>query len=431
MYPDFYYLFRELFGIEIPFLGLFKTFGFMVALAFLAAAYFLMRELKRKEEDGLIPYTLIDETINKKSSIQDILISVAISAIAGYKIIGLLLSAETASADPLNYIFSKNGSLFGGIGIALATLIFKFYENNSLKGKEEKTIKVKKYPHQRVSDIVFIAAIGGFAGAKIFNTFEDWDTFLKDPFGSLFSSSGLTFYGGLIVAATALYIYSRKINLSFKHLCDAVAPGLLLAYGIGRLGCQIAGDGDWGIYNSAYKLDVNQKVVEAKVGEFDSIVKQHPDIYSSQLQEFGEIMHHPFKSSFLPTWLIAYTYPNNVSREGAKIPNCDGVYCNEMITPVYPTPIYEFIACVFIFLFLWYKRKKWNIPLTMFGVYLIFNGLERYLIEKIRVNSKYNFEFINLKITQAEIISFCLFVAGLLILIWIRNKKVHPTSIEN
>lgn len=68
MYPDFYHLLKELFGIEIPVLGLLKSFGFMVAMAFLAAGIVLTKELKRKEDLGLLPFTIEDLIIRKKSS---------------------------------------------------------------------------------------------------------------------------------------------------------------------------------------------------------------------------------------------------------------------------------------------------------------------------------------------------------------------------
>ena len=77
----------------------------------------------------------------------------------------------------------------------------------------------------------------------------------RDPMGSLFSFSGLTFYGGLICAALAIWWYARKHGIGFWQLNDATAPGLMLAYAIGRIGCQVSGDGDWGILNSAYITD--------------------------------------------------------------------------------------------------------------------------------------------------------------------------------
>lgn len=55
MYPDFYHLLKDWFGLELPVLGLLKTFGFMVAMAFLAAGMVLRAELKRKETEGLLP----------------------------------------------------------------------------------------------------------------------------------------------------------------------------------------------------------------------------------------------------------------------------------------------------------------------------------------------------------------------------------------
>ncbi|MFX9050398.1 prolipoprotein diacylglyceryl transferase family protein, partial [Acinetobacter baumannii] len=75
---------------------------------------------------------------------------------------------------------------------------------------------------------------------------ENWNDFIKDPIDALISFSGLTFYGGLICAALAIYFYAKKHNIPFIHLADAAAPALMLAYGIGRIGCQVAGDGDWG-----------------------------------------------------------------------------------------------------------------------------------------------------------------------------------------
>ena len=61
-----------------------------------------------------------------------------------------------------------------------------------------------------------------------------------------------------------------------RHLADAVAPSLMIAYAIGRIGCQVAGDGDWGIYNSAYKVDGTNEVVLAVPNDFRDTVKCQP-----------------------------------------------------------------------------------------------------------------------------------------------------------
>ena len=77
----------------------------------------------------------------------------------------------------------------------------------------------------------------------------------KIPLVIYFLPSGLTFYGGLFAQQLLFAFMVIKRELIFWHLADAAAPALMIAYAIGRIGCQVAGDGDWGIYNSAYISD--------------------------------------------------------------------------------------------------------------------------------------------------------------------------------
>jgi prolipoprotein diacylglyceryltransferase len=418
MYPDFHFLFQEWFGIDLPVLSLLKTFGFLVAMAFLAAGYTLFLELRRKEKDGIIPYTIDEITIGEPPSIISYVSSALIFFGVGFKLVGLIQSHETASRDPLNYIFSTDGNLWAGLIAAAIAVGFTYFTASKIDRSQGITKKkVKTYPSLKVGDMAVLAAVTGFGGAKIFNTFEDWDKFLEDPFGSLFSSSGLAFYGGLIVATIAFYFYAKKYKIDFRYLCDAAAPGLILAYAIGRLGCQVAGDGDWGIYNSAFKLE-NQKVVAAKKGEFEKLVETSPQYFGRNVHNTGEVAHKSFYVSWLPVWFQAYTYPNNVAgeSEGYRMPDCHGTYCSQLVAPVFPTPIYEFLAGCLIFIILWINRKRMKTPLTMFGIYLIFNGVERYFIEVIRVNAEYGSGF-----SQAELIAMSLVAGGIGLLIF-RNK---------
>jgi phosphatidylglycerol---prolipoprotein diacylglyceryl transferase len=216
-----------------------------------------------------------------------------------------------------------------------------------------------------------VAAVAGLLGAKIFHNLENLDDFARDPVDALLSFSGLTMYGGLIVGGLAVLWYVRKQGMSMLHFMDAAAPGLMLAYGSGRLGCQLSGDGDWGIVNLAPKPDW-----------------------------FG----------FLPDWAWSYNYPNNVISEGIPIPGCEGPHCMVLPDPVFPTPLYEAFACIGLFFVLWSFRKKIVVAGSLFCAYLIMNGVERFLIEKIRVNNKY--VVFGHGITQAEIISVCLVVLG-------------------
>lgn len=422
MYPDFQFLFQEWFGIDIPVLSLLKTFGFLVAISFLAAGYTLYLELRRKEGDNLIPSTISTITVGKAPTLFNYLTTALIFFLVGFKIAGLVGDLEVSTRDPLSYIFSPKGNWFAGIAAAVAAVAFNYFSfKKNDTGEGPVTKKVRTFPSMRVGDMAVLAAVAGFGGAKIFNTFEDWERFTSDPFGSLFSSSGLTFYGGLIVATLAFYFYARKYKIDFRHLCDAAAPGLILAYAVGRLGCQVSGDGDWGIYNSAFKLE-DQKVVAATKGEFDSLVAQNPQYFARTLHNVKEVPHKAFKVSWLPVWFQAYTYPNNVAgeSEGYRIPGCEGTWCSQLVAPVFPTPLYEFLAGSLIFLILWLNRRKMKVPLTMFSLYLIFNGIERFFIEKIRVNAEYSNGF-----SQAELIALGIILAGALL--FVLRKKIDQT----
>lgn len=409
MYPDFYFLFHELFGIDLPVLSLFKTFGFLVAMGFFAGGYLIYLELRRKEEEGRIGYVIEEVTTGKPLTWQDYLGSGTISFLIGFKFFGMTLDWKLASPDPLSYLFSPSGSLVGGIVLTAILILYKAIENKKEVAKGLITKKVKSYPHIRVGDICVIAAIGGFAGAKIFNAFETWDSFVQDPLGSLLSSSGLTFYGGLIVATLALWIYSRRIQLDFRHLCDAAAPALILAYGIGRLGCQVSGDGDWGIYNSAYITDSTGKVQPAPGRNFADNIALYPDYFKRHEKE--GIDHRYVKApSFIPQWLVACNYPHNVNNVGVTLPQCQGDYCSVLPQPVFPTPLYETLLTILIFIVLWSIRKRLHTPLAMFGIYLVLNGIERFFIEQIRVNYKYDWGFIHP--TQAEILAVVIALSG-------------------
>ena len=87
-------------------------------------------------------------------------------------------------------------------------------------------------------EMVFAALIGGIVGAKL------W--FLAENGGPLFSGTGLTFYGGLLGGALAVCVWAKYKGELDLVLADAVVPSLAAAYAIGRIGCQLAGDGDYG-----------------------------------------------------------------------------------------------------------------------------------------------------------------------------------------
>lgn len=375
MYPNLYYAVKDLFGLELPFLKVVNSFGFFVAVSFLAAAWLLIKELKRRQALG--EFTYVEKTIKvgQPATFAELLINFALGFFLGYKILGVFI-VEGALNDPQTFIFSKDGSWAAGLLLGVFFAGLKWWDKHKNKTAKPEDRKIRIWPSDRVGDITIIAAAAGFIGAKVFDNLENWDRFLEDPVGNLLSPSGLTFYGGLIFAIAAIWYYCRTHKISFIKLADATAPSLMLAYGIGRMGCQVAGDGDWGIVNNSPK---------------------------------------PF--SWIPNWFWSYDYPHNVNKEGIDIPNCTwDNYCTHLPAGVFPTPLYEIIMALILFVFLWAIRKKVRFTGRLFAIYLIVNGIERFFIEQVRVNTRYN--IFGFQPTQAEIISTCLIIGGILLYLY-------------
>jgi phosphatidylglycerol---prolipoprotein diacylglyceryl transferase len=426
MYPNLYFAFRDLFGVEWTGLRFINSFGFFVALAFLAAAYILVKELTRKEGAGLLQFSEVKMVIGKPASIGDLALNFVLGFLLGFKFIGLFLADKTIAADPQQFIFSKNGNWPMGLAMAALFTGLKWWEKNKRKLAKPETRTVRIWPHDRVGDIVIFAAIFGFLGAKIFHNLENWSEFWASPIEALLSFSGLTFYGGLICATVAIWWYARKHMIDFRHLCDSAAPALMIAYAIGRIGCQVSGDGDWGILNSAYITTVDSQVVEADSSTYKMQLTMNSRFYANEFREtpLEEIPHKSVKApAGLPVWMVAYQYPHNVLSHGVDMNGCaDEQYCRHLPVPVFPTPFYETVASFFLFLFLWLIRKKIHQAGVLFSIYLMVNGIERFLIEKIRVNTTYN--IFGFHPTQAELISSGLFLVGLALFFYFRKQPV-------
>lgn len=400
MYPNLYFALYDLFGIDWPVLKLINSFGLLVALAFLAASRVLSSELKRKEAQGLVKGQTVKTIVGKPASVSDLIGNAFMGFVFGFKFVYLFINAGelfNGQGLPQEHIFSAQGSWFWGIVLAAAFAGWRYYEGQKNKLPKPEERSTYQPAHLFTGNITLVAAVGGIIGAKFFHLFEnpaEFMLFFKEPSLDSFLG-GLTIYGGLIIGALAVYFYSRKIKVKFIHLCDATAPGLMLAYGIGRLGCQISGDGDWGIANPNPK---------------------------------------PGWLSWLPDWAWSYNYPNNVN---AVFGPRKGGYTGKAITEndpwpafegfgtyldpgVYPTPLYETVMALLIFVVLWSLRKRIKTPGVLFGLYLIFNGIERFFIEKIRVNEEYI--LFGKGITQAEIISVLFFIGGV-VMVYMLSKK--------
>lgn len=365
----------DLFRDGEPFPSMFpNTYGFFVAMAFLLAALVLRQELKRREGLNLLIGQSREILVGAGPNWTQLLLNGIISFFFGYKIIGAFTNMDQAAVDQMAYLQSGNGSLLGGI-VAMALSILPAYRKAKKEELPEPERRWVDYmPHEQIGEMVVIAAIFGILGAKIFDFlqpdriqdfFQNMGDLLSNP--ALFVS-GLTIYGGLIFGGLAILVfaYSRKIHIA--HLFDALGLSFLLAQGIGRLGCHFSGDGDWGIVNS-----------------------------------------NP-KPNWIPESWWSNTYAHNVINAGEPIPGCTGQYCYELSSGVYPTSIYEFFLFFGGFLLLFFLRKRFTPkPGLLFGGFLIFAGVERFLIEGIRVTSTAS----ALGLTQAQMISIAMIVGGI------------------
>ena len=384
MYPTLSDLLKDLFGLYLPLPV--QTFGLFVGIAFLVAMWLGGLELGRKNKSGLLSEIKQKVKTGEKPAFSNLWFSALAGLLAGYKIVFLFLNYSDFAADPQSMILSSKGSLPGAF---LAAIFFSYLKYRDLKKNELPSPVWRDLimtPTDLMGNIVFISAICGLLGAKIFHNLENPAEFIDDPMGALLSFSGLTMYGGLILATLGIYIYCRRCKISFWVVADALAPTVMIAYAIGRVGCHLSGDGDWGIVN-----------------------------------------HYP-APSFLPSWLWSFDYPHNVINEGIRIPGCLGRHCFHLPEPVFPTPLYESIICSILFIVLWSFRKKWKKTGLMFGAYLVMNGTERFFIELIRVNERYHLG--NFSFTQAELIAVLLVITGLLIIRKSLKSKFEPLHVN-
>ena len=209
-----------------------------------------------------------------------------------------------------------------------AMLALAFLAAGQVTSKE---LQRRGYDGEYGSKFLLWAVVGGLIGARLWSLVNDWQDFLRNPLHVLFSGSGLVFYGGLTGAFITVSLAIRRYGIPYLTAVDCIAPGLPLAHAIGRIGCELAGDGDWG------------------------------------------------KPSTLP-W--AHAYPN------AIIGWQEWVTANGLPPDVrvHPTPIYEMLMYGAIFGILWAIRKRPLAPGSLLWLYFIMSGAARFAVEFVRVN---------------------------------------------
>ncbi|MCX8071650.1 MAG: prolipoprotein diacylglyceryl transferase [Candidatus Binatia bacterium] len=203
-----------------------------------------------------------------------------------------------------------------GLMMAIAFLVAGFLTSKELVRKG--------YPGELGSSLVVWAALGGLVGARLFLFVEDPSAFWQHPLGTLFSGSGFVWYGGLFGGMVATYVAVRRAGAPWLRVADAAAPSLALGHAIGRIGCQLAGDGDW-----------------------------------------GKVTTVPWGMAY-PKAIIGWPYPPGVV--------------------VHPTPLYEAAAYSLIFLILWMLRTHERPAGSLLWAYFVLAGTARFFVEFLRIN---------------------------------------------
>ena len=228
--------------------------------------------------------------------------------------------------------------------------------------------------------IIVYAAIAGIVGAKLWHIVDTPDD--RISFGQLFSvegfywlRSGFAWFGGFAAGITTLLLLARKYRISMLTMLDICSPATAIGYAVGRIGCLISGDGDYGKPTAV-----------------------------------------PWGMAF-PNGLVPTSGPSGTCVKWGWPSDCR----------VHPTPIYEFIAGVLIFLYLW-KRGKRAVqhPLAagvITGEFLILSGIERFLVEFWRINPR-----VILGMSNAQFAALLSIVAGIILLIFARwrFRKIDP-----
>ena len=235
------------------------------------------------------------------------------------------------------------------------------------------------------NELTIIAVACGIAGSKLLSVIESWSDFLKDPVGMIFNPGGLTWYGGFILAAVVIWWDIKKKGYKFFSVADAFAPALILGYGVARIGCHLSGDGDYGM------------------------------------------------PTHLP-WGVDYargTYPPSLAFK--DFPNVAAKFPGGIVpdnTLLHPTPLYEFIAGLLIFSFLWKIRRTIKPDGKLFMIYLMLAGLERLLVEFIRLNPRLLFG-----LSEAQLLSIILIVVGFVGFLYLSNldetESPQPKKLKN
>lgn len=371
---------------HLPYIPLY-TFGFFVALAFIISSFPFIGELKRRAALGVFAPQQVVLREGEAPKFYDIISTLILGFVLGWKIYPLLSDWQNISTSLQPFLLSGEGNILAGIAVSVLLGTYQWYvlKKKTLPKVIEKPASL--YPHDYAGEIIMISAIVGVIGSNALEMLdhpkEYWQDFIQNPLLSL--TSGFTVVGGLLFGIAAMIIYARIKKISAPHLLDSIASVFMLAYAIGRQGCQWSGDGDWGIATTPY--------------------------------------HRP---AFIPDWFWGQTYAHNIINDGQPIVNCPELYCMQLAEPHFPTPVYESIMAFGVFIFLWSVRKKFtSMPGMLVAFFCVGNGLERFFIEFIRETDKKSWA---LNMSMQQMISLGLIVFGIAYAWYLQKNSKNKIS---
>lgn len=220
------------------------------------------------------------------------------------------------------------------------------------------------------ADIVAAAVIGGIIGAKLW-----YVALTRDP-GALFSRGGLVWYGGFIGGAVAVILNGRRLKVPLRWTMLLTAPALAAAYALGRVGCFLVND------------------------------------------DYGRPTDLPWGMRF-PEGLPPSTAGNLHQLFGVAIPA--GIDPSTVLA-VHPTQLYEAAAMLVAFAVLWSWRKRSYPVGWIFGLYLVFAGIERFLVEFVRAKD----DRLLGAFTLAQATSVAVVLIGIVLLVIWRKAPSPP-----
>lgn len=229
-----------------------------------------------------------------------------------------------------------------------------------------------------VADVTLVLAVAfGVLGSKLaFLLFEAPEFRME----YLLWNAGLTWYGGWVLGCSAVIIWFATRRLNIPMMADMLAPMLALGYAFGRIGCQLAGDGDFGLPCVPENID-------------------------------------SFLCMIYPEGLV----PSPCYTGGVEYMVCPWDAVNPLWFPVHPTPVYEALTGFMLFALLWWLRKRLTANGALFAIYCVGAGILRFLIEFIRMPEMRPERFLGLRDAQIIALAQVAFGAAILILIAYRR----------